>query len=216
MRASYRLLSLACFALALALPGASAILAACSSSEPPAAPIGPLAALGAPCDGTLTNPCAPAATGCSANVCTSGVCTQILVSGDPSCGDAGSLPPTNSLCASNADCEAGVCGFLAGAGCSVTGVCVAPELDASLPSAACGCNGSPDPYVASGFVAAPASSPGACVDGGGVDAAADGADDASDAATGDAATAGDASDSGDAQALDAAVDAGSVSDGASE
>ena len=42
------------------------------------ASIGPGQPLGAPCNPSLPNPCAPAATACSVNVCVAGVCTQFI------------------------------------------------------------------------------------------------------------------------------------------
>jgi hypothetical protein len=199
----------AAFAAFAALAGSAAPFVACSSNGNAAASdasVGALQPLGSPCDSTLANPCALAPTACSVNVCTAGTCQQILVS-DPSCGDTGALPPPNALCATSADCEAGVCGFLSGAGCNVTGVCVVPVADASLPSPACGCDGLPDPYIASGFASAPASSASACVDGGlddgsspdaeSADDASSSADSAADAAPGHDAGAPDAADAAD-------------------
>lgn len=105
------------------------------------------------------------------------------------------LPPTGSLCTQNADCDGGVCGYYAAAGCGAPGVCVAPA-DAGPVTPACGCDGQPDPYLANGFTAAPASSAGACIHAG--DASAD------DAGGEDATAGNDAGDAGSPGIADAA------------
>jgi hypothetical protein len=169
-----------------------------SSSTPPAADgsFGPLQPVGAGCNETLANPCLAASTGCSVVACLAGVCTLTPLAEDPSCADV-ALPMTNTICDSGAACASGVCGFLVAEGCSVVGVCVEPvDASAALPPA-CGCSGLPVPYVAVGFTAAPASSPGACVDGGSAEAG----DDAGDGGAGDGEgedAGSDASDAGDA------------------
>jgi hypothetical protein len=193
----------------LAAALALAALAGCSSNDSAAGPdaatdatIGPLQAVGAACSDSVASPCVASADGCSAIACLGGVCTLTPLGENSSCADV-ALPITNTLCDSGAACVTGVCGFLVGEGCSVLGVCVTPvDASAALPPA-CGCDGLPDPYVAVGFTASPASSPVACVDGGGVDDAGDGgaddasAGDASDAGTADASDASDANSSGE-------------------
>jgi len=170
-----------------AAAGACALFAfsACSSDDSGASPdasVGSGQPLGAACDSTLASPCVAPVSSCTANVCTDGVCTEFVVDASASCsiGDAGFfIPPVNSLCTTSSDCDGGaLCGFLAVAGCTVTGVCVAPLANGSLPPPACGCNGQPDPYIATDFTGAPASSPVACEDAGpgddaGLDAASD-------------------------------------------
>jgi hypothetical protein len=195
------LLGLAIFAsIASCLTFALAEISACSNNGSAGdASYGPNQPLGAPCDSTLTSPCAAAATSCSVNSCTDGVCSQFLVDASAACapGDAAfPVPPINSLCTKSSDCDAGEqCGYLAGGGCGVTGVCVAPAT-ISVP-AACGCTGLPDPYIAPGFTSAPAASPGACDDSG-ADAGEDAGSDASEAAdANDAASARDAADASD-------------------
>jgi len=184
-------------------------LSACSGGGNAAsadASVGPGQALGAACNSSLADPCAPSQSSCAAVLCTDGVCTQFVIDGGPSCSiaDTGAviIPPVSALCTSSADCDGGaLCGFLASGVCTVTGVCVAPA-SGTLPTPACGCNGQPDPYIASDFTAAPASSPGACVDAGpdaGQEAGSDGGVDAgSDAASEDGSIdAGGSSDAGD-------------------
>ncbi len=172
----------------LGLLAACALPAACSTSSASSSPdasIGASQPVGAPCDESLPNACAPLddAGACFVDTCLAGVCrvTPVSAASGASCGDAGSsLPPTNALCATDADCDGGACAYYAAGGCATAGVCVAP-LSGSLPAPACGCDGLPDPYVGDGFTARPASSPGACTDGGeddgGEDAALDGATD---------------------------------------
>jgi hypothetical protein len=184
---------------AVAVSGACVLFAfaACSSDDSGASPdasIGPAQPLGAPCDPTLTAPCSPSPSPCAVSVCTDGVCTELLVDASAVClGEGGvPLPPVNGLCATSSDCEAGtLCGFLAVGGCSITGVCVLPLANGSLPPPACGCSGQSDPYITNDFTAAPASSPGACVDGGPDAGGGDGGDAASPA---DGSSSADASD----------------------
>ena len=167
------------------------------------ASFGPLQPIGAGCNASLTNPCVPAASACSVVACLASVCTVTPVADAPACADV-SLPMTNTLCDSGADCESGVCGYLVSEGCSVPGVCVAPvDASAMLPPA-CGCDGLPDPYVASGFAAAPALSPVACVDGGGAEGGVDAGDAGSDASR----EAGD-DDAGSGEDAESASDAAS-------
>jgi hypothetical protein len=81
--------------------------------------------------------------------------------GSCSVGDGASLPAVGALCATNADCDGGLCGFLAVGGCGVTGVCFpVTSSNGTLPPPACGCNGLPDPYVTADYVGAPAASAG--------------------------------------------------------
>jgi hypothetical protein len=154
------------------------------------------------CNSALANPCAAATSSCAAVLCTDGVCTQFVVDGGPACSiaDTGTfvIPPVNPICSSSADCDGGaLCGFLASAGCTVTGVCIAPG-SGTLPAPACGCNGQPDPYLTNDFTVAPASSPGACVDAG-PDAGSDAGEDAGSGGGGDAGMDGASSDgAGDA------------------
>ncbi len=197
MRAPF--VALVVLAVPVALAGLPSFTA-CSSVEGAAADasLGALQPPGAACDPALPNACAPGTSTCTANLCISGLCTTVP-SNDPTCGDANGIPPTNTLCASSADCDGGVCGFLAGAGCGVTGVCVTPLVSA-LP-AACGCDGLPDPYVGDGFTARPASSPAACSDGGLEDGAVDAG---ADSAAIDAGGSDSAAEAGDASPQDAA------------
>jgi hypothetical protein len=207
---------------ALAVLLAQATLA-CSTTSDTAdggedASIGPGQPVGAPCNASLSNPCAASTTSeCGVSSCVGGVCVSYVLEGG-ACGDA-ALPPVNALCTTNADCDGGLCGYLATGGCSVTGVCFAVTASSgTLPPAACGCNGLPDPYVTQDFTGTPAASPGPCVDGG--PDASDAGGDASDAGTGgdasDAGTGADASDAGTDTGADAAADAADASDAAPE
>jgi hypothetical protein len=132
------------------------------------------------------------------------VCTQFIADSGGACavGDA-ALPPITTLCVTNTDCDGGLCGYLAAGGCSITGVCFpASASNGTLPPAACGCNGLPDPYITNDFTGTPAAYPGPCVDGG-PDAGSEGGVDSG-------------ADAGADAGLDASVDAADASDGAPE
>jgi hypothetical protein len=156
-------------------------LAGCSTSDDSSvttadASLGALQPLGAPCNSSLPNPCAPAPSDCSINICSSGLCAQFIVDGGAACTAFDSAPPPiNAICVTSADCDGGLCGYYALGGCTATGVCFpATAPSGTLPPPACGCNGEPDPYITTDFTGAPAASPSPCVDAGpeaGTDAA---------------------------------------------
>ena len=165
-------------------------LAACSTSDDTSASsedasIGALQPLGSPCDASLPNPCAPAPTACSINLCSSGLCAQFIIDAGGACAIDAALPPVTALCVTNSDCDGGLCGYYASGGCSTTGVCFpATAPSGTFPAPACGCNGQPDPYITNDFTGAPAASPLPCVDAG-IDAASDSG--GADASAGDGA-----------------------------
>jgi hypothetical protein len=86
-------------------------------------------------------------------------------------------------CVTSVDCSGGeVCGFDPNGGCNAPGACV-PQTAGPAGPPACGCDGTPVQYVASGYTSAPVASPYPCgSDGGDGDAAADARADAGDAA----------------------------------
>jgi hypothetical protein len=118
-------------------------------------------------------------------------------------------------CATSKDCATGtVCAYDDGTGCNTIGECVTPQASAPVFSA-CGCQGQPVAYVASGYTASPVASSGPCVDaaapsddaGPGKDSGSDGAatsDGGTEASTASEAGSEGGSDSGPEDASDGA------------